>query len=107
MCGISVVKDWEKLKRFNLEQIQQSGVEEKESVIASRNVAKDAPKPNHAGVQKEARQTETEDQQEVPSTPVTAPQESQVGNQNGGASEDNLAAGTKNATGLEEPQRCL
>ncbi|KAF8443346.1 hypothetical protein BGX38DRAFT_1120220 [Terfezia claveryi] len=106
MCGISVVKDWEKLKRFNLEQIQQIRIENKEGGITSPNVAKDsAPKP---GPQKEARlevtKTETEDQQEDPSelvlfsalpAPETTPK---AGNHNGGASEENLASGTECAT---------
>jgi len=41
MCGVSVVKDWEKLKRFNLEQIQQTEIEGKEGVIASPNIVGD------------------------------------------------------------------
>jgi len=110
MCGISVVKDWEKLKRFNLEQIQQSGIEE-ERVIASPNVAKDpAPKPDGAGVQKEAKldvsKTKTEEQEDpgelalfsAVAAPVTTPPELKAGNQNGGTSEENPAAGTENAT---------
>ena len=99
MCGISVVKDWEKLKRFNLEQIQQSGIEEKVKVIVGSNVTKGlAQKPDHTGAQKgtmlDATKAETEDQQEDPGEPVLL-----LAHGTGmDASEENLAADTENAT---------